>query len=562
MKLVLQQAIFAKKIMFKKCVVLVACLLSVALFVIAQSRPVKAVAPAKPKLVVGIVIDQMRWDYLYRFNALYSTGGFKRMLSQGFSCENTMVPYVPTYTAPGHTCIYTGSVPAIHGIVGNNWYDRSVDANVYCTDDATVETVGTNSAAGKMSPRNMWATTITDELRLSNNFKSKVIGISLKDRGAILPAGHSANAAYWYDNGKWITSSYYMNQLPTWVGKVNAQDLPAAYMAKDWNTLLPIEKYDMSSPDDEPYEKAIVGERTVTFPHHTLLINADKYEAFKYTPYAASYTFSFAKSAIENEKLGSGNATDFLAVSISSTDYIGHSFGPNSVEAEDAFLRLDKDLADFLTYLDNTVGKGNYLTFLTADHGVAHIPAFLAAHKIPGGTFSDDDILKELNQAINDKFDIKKGVVAVMNYQVYLNLPEIKKQDKDSKDITKLIIKTLKQKPYIINAVETEAIAISSLPEPQQKMFANGYNPKRSGDVLFTFKPGYFDGSPKGTTHGLWNPYDAHIPLLFYGWHIAPGKTNHETYMTDISATVAALLQIQMPSGCVGKVITYVMQEK
>ena len=566
MKVVLQQVIFAKKTMFKKCVVLLTGLLAAALIVTAQpsgGKPAKkTIAPAKPKLVVGIVVDQMRWDYLYRFNSLYSTGGFKRMLTQGFSCENTLVPYVPTYTAPGHTCIYTGSVPAIHGIVGNNWYDKSMEASVYCTDDGTVETVGSNSVAGKMSPRNMWTTTITDELRLASNFKSKVIGISLKDRGAILPAGHSANAAYWYDNGKWITSTWYMNQLPAWVAKVNAQNQPSAYMSKDWSTLLPLEKYDMSSPDDEPFEKAIAGEKTVTFPHHTSQITADKYEAFKYTPYAATYTFNFAKAAIENEKLGGGNATDFLAVSISSTDYIGHSFGPNSIEAEDAFLRLDKDLADFLTYLDNNLGKGNYLTFLTADHGVAHVPAFLAGHQIPGGTFNDADILKELNQAVSNKYDIKKAVVAVMNYQVYLNLPEIKKQDKDSKDITRLIIKTLKQKPYIINAVETEEIAASALPEPQKKMAINGYNPRRSGDILFTFKPGYFDGTAQGTTHGLWNPYDAHIPLLFYGWHIAAGKTNQETYMTDIAATVAALLQIQMPSGCVGKPITQVMQER
>ena len=544
------------------------CVLLISFHVTAQGQanrlPGKNKVPqlVKPKLVVGIVIDQMRWDYLYRFNTLYGPGGFKRMLAQGFSCENTLISYMPTYTAPGHTCIYTGSVPAIHGIVGNNWFDKNAGSNVYCTDDAGVNTVGSNSAAGKMSPRNMWATTITDELRLSNNFKSKVIGVSLKDRGAILPAGHSANAAYWYDNGKWITSSYYMNELPAWVANVNAKDLPAAYMSKDWNTLLPISKYDLSSADDQPYERAIAGEKTVTFPHKTSLINAEKYEAFKYTPYAASYTFDFARAAIENEKLGTGTATDFLAVSISSTDYIGHNFGPNSVEAEDAFLRLDTDIATFLTFLDATLGKGNYLTFLTADHGVAHVPAFLAEHKIPGGTFTDDDLIKELNGAIEEKFDIKKAILSVQNYQIYLNTTQIKKQDKDVKDITRLVIKMLKQKPYIINAVETEELAAATLPEPQKKMFVNGYNPRRSGEILFTFKPGYFDGGTKGTTHGLWNPYDAHIPLLFFGWNIQPGKTNRETYMTDIAATLAAALQIQMPSGCVGQVITEALRSK
>jgi predicted AlkP superfamily pyrophosphatase or phosphodiesterase len=502
----------------------------------------------------------MRWDYLYRFKDLYSANGFKRMLAQGFSCENTLIPYMPTYTAPGHTCIYTGSVPAVHGIVGNNWFDKTTGKIVYCTDDSTVQTVGSNSVAGKMSPVNMWATTITDELRLSNNFKSKVIGISLKDRGAILPAGHSANAAYWYDAGKWITSTYYMNELPQWVNNENAKDLPGAYMSKDWNTLLPIEKYDLSSADDKPYETPIRGEKTVTFPHKTSQLSAtDKYEAFKTTPYGATYTFDFAKAAIANEKMGTGAVTDFLAVSISSTDYIGHSFGPNSIEAEDAYLRLDKDIADFLQYLDATFGKGNYLTFLTADHGVAHVPGFLAEHKIPGGTISDLDLMTELNKAVEEKFGLKKAVLSIQNYQVYLNTDEMEKQQKDVKAITKTVISALKKKPNIVNAAETEDISSAGLPEPQKKMFGNGYNPKRSGDIMFTFKPGYFEGGSKGTTHGLWNPYDAHIPLLFFGWNIKYGKTNRETYMTDISATIAAMLQIQMPSGCVGKVITEVI---
>lgn len=512
----------------------------------------------RPKLVVGIVIDQMRWDFLYRYSELYSAHGFKRMINQGFSCENTFIPYMPTYTAPGHTCVYTGSVPAIHGIMGNNWYDKNTKRGVYCTDDSTVTSVGTTNAAGKMSPQNLWATTITDELRLSNNFKSKVIGIALKDRGAILPAGHSANAAYWYDGsiGKWITSTYYMNQLPAWVSRFNDKDLPAAYMAKDWNTLLPINKYDQSTTDNKPYERKINGEPTDTFPHRLSAIVADKYEAFRYTPYAASYTFEFARNTIENENLGNGSVTDFLAISISSTDYIGHNFGPNSVEVEDAYLRLDKDISDFLLYLDTKLGKGNYLTFLTADHGVAHVPAFLNEHKIPGGILNDDKIMKAINLEVKEKYGVDNVIVSVQNYQLYLNTAEIERKEKNASDITALIIRMLKQNPAIIDAIETSQISSSSLPVPQKTMFSNGYNPKRSGDILFTFKPGYFDGSTKGTTHGLWNPYDSHIPLLFYGWNIKHGKTNRETYMTDIAATVAAMLQIQMPNGCVGKVIT------
>ena len=523
-----------------------------------QSIKPAAAQITKPKLVVGIVIDQMRWDYLYRFNNLYQAKGFKRLIGQGFSCDNAMIPYTPSYTAVGHTCIYTGSVPAINGMVGNNWWDKGLNKNVYCTDDSTVSTVGNADDAGKMSPRNMWTTTITDELRLSNNFKSKVIGISLKDRGAILPAGHSANAAYWFDDngGKWISSTFYMKQLPDWVTNFNALDEPGKFMSKDWTTMLPINKYDLSTADDKPYEGIIKGETSATFPHKLSAIKDNKFNAFRYTPYANTFTFDFAKKAIENEHLGSNPVPDFLTVSVSSTDYIGHTFGPNSIEIEDTYLRLDKDIADFLQYLDQKLGKENYLIFLTADHGVAHIPGFLAEHNLPGGTFSENDLAKEINQQIETKFDVKNIVSSLQNYQVYLNYNEVEKQGKDKDSINKQVIKILKQKPFIINAFETNKIMQVPIVEPQRSMMINGFNAKRSGDIQFSFKPGYFDGGKTGTTHGLWNPYDAHIPLLFFGWKVPQGKTNREVYMTDIAATIAAMLQIQMPSGCVGKVIT------
>jgi predicted AlkP superfamily pyrophosphatase or phosphodiesterase len=510
-----------------------------------------------PKLVVGLVIDQMRWDYLYRFRDLYDEGGFKRLLREGFSAENTMVPYVPTYTAVGHTCIYTGSVPAYTGIVGNNWFDKTTGKGVYCTDDSTVNTVGNTGKAGRMSPANMWVTTITDELQLSNNFKSKVIGIALKDRGSILPAGHSANAAYWYDGGKWITSTHYMNELPAWVEQFNQKDLAGKYMSKDWNTILPMNSYYLSTADDKSYENAIKGETTVTFPHKLSSIpDGIKYESFRTTPFANTFTFDFARAAIENEKLGSNTVTDFLAVSISSTDYIGHAFGPNSVEIEDTYLRLDKDIANFLKYLDTKLGKGTYTVFLSADHAVAHIPAFLEEHKIPGGNFEDSDLRKELNRIIETDFGVPNIVQSLQNYQVYLNTDELVKLGKDVAAVKKAVIEVLQAKRFIITAYETDKLATITLPEPQKTMLANGYNTKRSGDIQFTLKPGYFDGGKKGTTHGLWNPYDAHIPCVFFGWGVKAGKTNREVYMTDIAPTIAALLQIQMPNGCVGKVIT------
>ena len=518
---------------------------------------------ARPKLVVGIVVDQMRWDYLYRYYNRYSSNGFKKLITQGYSFENTFIPMVPTYTAVGHSSIYTGATPSTNGIVGNNWFEKTTKKSMYCTDDSTAQGVGNNDNAGKMSPKNLWTTTITDELRLSNNFESKVIGIALKDRGAILPAGHSANAAYWYDdkNGKWITSNYYMQQLPEWVNAFNQKDNAGNYMKQDWNTLYPINTYTQSTADNQEYELALPGLQTPTFPQKLSGITTSlKYSTFKYTPGAATFTFDFAKKAIENEKLGGGKVTDFLTVSISSTDYMGHSFGPNSIEAEDTYLRLDKDIADFINYLDGKMGKNNYLIFLSADHGAAHVPGFLKAHNIDAGVFSDNIIFQQLNKMIEDNFSTKNAVLSVLNYQIYIDQVKLKNEGKDVNAVKNIITESLKTYPFIINAFETEKLNSTTLGEPIKTMLANGFTPTRSGDIQFIVKPGYFDGGLKGTTHGLWNPYDSHIPLLFYGWNIKPGKTNRETYMTDISPTLAALLHIQMPSGSVGKVLGEVIR--
>lgn len=515
-----------------------------------------AQAQKGPKLVVGIVVDQMRPDYLTRFYDRFGNDGFKRLLTKGFRCENTFIPYTPTYTACGHTCIYTGSVPALHGIVGNNWYDKEKKKNVYCTDDDTAQTVGAASVAGRMSPRNMWATTVTDELRLSTNFRSKVIGIALKDRGAILPAGHTANAAYWFDNanGGWISSTHYMQALPGWVNALNAKRLPDAYMAKPWNTLYPIETYAQSTADAKPYENgAAVG--GPAFPHRTDTIRTDKYEDFRTTPYGNTLTVDMAEAAVEGESLGTRGNTDFLTVSFSSTDYIGHSFGPNSVEIEDAYLRLDKDLTRFFAFLDEKIGKGQYLVFLTADHAVAHVPGFAKEHKLPAGLSNTTAIRNNLNEALQKEFGVSNLVVSVINYQVHLSNEAIASNKLDKAAVKRTIIKTLMAQPGVLRAVDLENLPAAALPHPVEMMLANGYNQKLSGELQFIYKSGWFDGSDRGTTHGSWNPYDAHIPLLWYGWNIKAGSSTQEVYMTDIAPTVAALLHIQMPSASIGKVI-------
>ena len=514
----------------------------------------------RPKLVVGIVVDQMRWDFLYRYYSRYGNTGFKRLLGNGFSCENTFIPYTPTVTAAGHTCIYTGSVPAIHGIVGNDWHDKLTQKKVYCSEDNSVSTVGNDGVNGKQSPKNLLVTTIGDEIRLATNFKSKVIGVALKDRGSILPAGHSANAAYWYDvtTGNWITSTYYMNTLPKWVSDFNGKKLVNGYYEQGWNTTYPIDSYTQSTGDEKDYENKPFGADQTKFPYRFKQFEGKNYQLIATTPYGNTMTFEMARAALDNEQLGKGAETDMLCVSLSSTDYVGHSFGPNSIETEDTYLRLDRDLGAFITYLDEKVGVGQYTLFLSADHGVAHVPGFMKENRLPGGLFNEAELIKTLNSKLKETFLLDKAVSGILNYQIHLNHNAIDSANADEKAIAAWIVKYVQQNDAVSQVFALKDIATTPLNAKMKEMLTNGYYPTRSGDIQIVLKPGYIEayGSGKaGTTHGLWAPYDAHIPCLFYGWGIRQGHTNRETYMTDIAATITSLLHVQMPSGCVGKVV-------
>jgi len=520
---------------------------------------------AKPKLVVGIIVDQMRWDYLYRFYDVYKpNGGFKRFLTEGFSCDNTFVPYLPTVTACGHTCVYTGSVPAIHGITGNNWFDNNTHKTVYCTDDKSVQTVGSNTVeAGQMSPNNLWVTTVTDELRLATNFQSKVIGLSIKDRGSILPAGHAANAAYWYDykTGNFITSTYYMKELPSWMQEFNNKKLVDSFYEKNWNPSLSKETYEkLCDTDGNFYESKPFGKDALTLPYHLAQYKGKDYSKIANTPFANNLLESAAEAAIHAEQLGKHGVTDFLAVSFSSPDYIGHAFGPDSWEQLDTYARLDQTLGNLFDYLDKTVGKNQYTVFLTSDHAGAHIPEFLQKHNIPGGRWDDAEIMKEVTTYLKQQFNQSNLINAVMEDDIYLNHVLIDSLKLDGAVIKKSIIHHLIKKDPVLNVIDKHNAAEAPVPAKLREMVTNGYNPKRSGDLQIIMKAGVLDAGKTGMSHGAWNPYDSHIPLVWYGWGIKHGNTTKETYMTDIAATVAALLKIQMPNGCIGKVIGEVIK--
>ena len=516
----------------------------------------------RPKLVIGLMIDQMRWDYLYRFADRYGNDGFKRILNEGFSCENTIINYIPTYTAIGHSSVYTGSVPSIHGIAGNDWIIQSTGQNMYCTQDDNVHGVGTTGAEGKQSPRNLLVSTITDQLKLATNFQSKVIGLSIKDRGGILPAGHFADAAYWFESksGNWISSTFYMKNLPSWVTNFNSKKLPEKYLKEDWNTLYPIHTYTNSISDDNIYEGKWAGEKAPTFPRKTSELMKDAgYELIKTTPQGNTFTLDFAKATIEHENLGHNptNNTDFLCVSLSATDYIGHRYSLSAVEIEDTYLRLDRDIADFLKYLDNTVGKGNYTFFLTSDHAASYNPLYYTDQRGNGGYLFTRQIQRELNEELNEKIGEDKIVKSLMNYQVHLDYKLIEAKNLDLDDIKKVIIHNLNRQDGIAYVVDMESNQNMFIPERIREKIINGYNRKNSGAIQIVAEPQWYSGTPRGTgtTHGVWSAYDSHIPLVFMGWGIKHGVTNKEVQNIDIAPTIASLLHIMEPNGNIGKPI-------
>lgn len=530
-------------------------LLTQALFA-QESKPL-----SRPKLVVGLMVDQMRWDYLYRYYDRYQEGGFRRLLQEGFSNENTYIDHLPTVTAIGHSCVYTGSVPAITGITGNDFIIEQTGKRMYCAEDSTVQGVGTSGKGGQMSPKNLLVSTVTDELKLATNFRSKVIGIAFKDRSSIMPAGHFADAAYWFDDqANWITSNYYMNDLPAWVKKFNSEKRTTNYLKDGWNTLYPANTYLQSNPDDNPYEGPMKGTTRPILPINAETLAKNGPRIIYSTPFGNTFTLDFAKETINQEQLGNNPAKvpDFLAISLSSTDAIGHQYGVNALEVEDMYLRLDQDLANFFHFLDEKIGAGEYMFFLTADHGASHNNPFYIDHKGSGG-YINTEALKDLDQLLLDKFGTDQLIRVFQNDQVHLNQLLITEKDLDEKSIRSFLVDYLRKVPGIAFAVDMDKVGSSAVPQPIRERIINSYHYKRSGVIQIIFDPQWKTGSPKqtGTGHSAWNPYDAHIPLLWMGWGIPHGSSNEVVSMCDIAPTIAAMLHIQEPNGNVGKPIRF-----
>lgn len=519
----------------------------------------------KSKLVVGIIVDQMRYDYLTRFKDKYGDGGFKRLLSSGFSLENAHYNYIPTYTAVGHTSVFTGTTPSNHGIIGNHWYDKYEKKSIYCVDDSRYKTVGNDGDGGKKSPYRLYTTTITDQLKLAQNMQGKTIGIGIKDRSAILPAGHTANAAYWFDGGskgQWISSSFYMDALPNWVNEFNNSGKVDTYLAQPWETLYDINTYTESIADDNNFEQTFKGEERPVFPHDipSLRSKNNNYSIIKAIPAGNSFTTDFAIAAINGENLGQDNITDFLTLSYSSTDYVGHQFGVASKEVEDTYLRLDKDLENFLNFLDKKVGKDNYTVFLTADHAAVQVPSYLKSVKIPANYFSAKKFKDFLNEITKKHFNATNFIENFSNFQIFFNKEAIEKKNLTVKEVAEVISTNVIDFTGVYKVATAETMQRASFNSGILNSLQNGYNQKFSGDVLIIPNPSTIIYPEKGSTHGSGYSYDTHVPIIFYGNGITNGSSNKRYEIIDIAPTIANLLQIEFPNGCTGKVVNEVLE--
>ena len=519
---------------------------------------------AQPKIVVGIVVDQMRYDYITRFWDKFAEDGFKELVSEGFNLRNTHFNYIPTYTGPGHASVFTGTTPGTHGIISNNWYNKFENESVYCVGDPSVEPVGTASEAGEMSPHRLITTTVADENRLHTQMRAKTIGIGLKDRGAILPGGHTANAAYWFhgaDEGKWITSSYYMTELPAWVQEFNRSQAAESYL-KPWTTFSDIAMYEESGVDVNLYEGGFQGKKEASFPYDLEKLAAANggFDILKATPYGNSLTTDFAIAALEGEDLGQDKFTDFLTISYSSTDYVGHNFGVNSKEIQDTYIRLDAELARLLEALNEQVGEGNYTIFLTSDHGGVHVPAYLESVKIPGGYFDYPKFNGDLKTFLNEKYGSQDLIKNISNSQIFFNYEEVQKNDISRAELQEEIAHFVLQYEQVNGVFTRQQLESTSFTEVIASAVDKGFHQKRSGDVVVLLEPSVISYSGTGSTHGSGNNYDTHAPLIFYGKGIRQGSSVERTEIVDIAPTISALLGIPFPNGSTGRPLEMVLE--
>ena len=511
-----------------------------------------------PRLVVGIVVEQMRSDYLSRFWDKFGEGGFKRLVNGGTYCSNASFSHFYTQTAPGYATIYTGSAPASHGIVANEWYDRQTNRTITAAGDETVRTVGGAFEAGRFSPRQLLPTTVGDELRLSNFKLSRVFSVSLDPASAVLAGGHTANGAFWYDdeNGTWATSSYYMQRLPDWMEIKNAERHADKYLEMTWDTSFPVLEYIGS--DESAYETGIAGR--FVFPYVLPEIAGrmsfrDRYRMLKQTPFGNTLTKDLAIATIIHENLGKGRNTDMIAISFAATEHIGNAFGPISVEVEDAFVKLDRDLEHLLQFIDEHVGRQNTLIFLTSNHGAAMPPGYVEYSKAPAGTFNANSAISLLRSYLNALYGNGDWISGYFGQQLYLNTDLIESLELKLEDVREAVAQFLIQFTGVSNTLTATTLQHSQFTEGYRRNMQNNFYPRRSGCVFINLHPGWVERSNHATAHNSAYPYDTRVPLIWYGWNVRRNLIIRPIDMTDVATTISAMLNIMVPNAATGAVI-------
>jgi len=530
-------------------------LLVVSQSIVAQKR--KGIPPETPKLIISIVVEDMRYDYLYRYWDNFEEGGFKKLINEGTLCRNAEYDYLLTQTSPGLATIGTGCEPEVHGVVSDKWFERLPNKTVTSVTDDKVTTIGIAENRYPNSPVQLLTTTFSDELKLFNNQRSKVIGISLKPEAAILSTGHLANAAYWFDGvtGNWVTSSYYCDSLPTWVQNFNAKKFPDIYIEREWLPLLAEENYRFGSVMVKDKNVGFDSENKFMRKVSTIAHKDDKYGVLKATPYGISLTKDFAISAILDEHLGEDDFTDFLSIDFASTSEISMACGPNSIELEDLYIRLDRELAHFLEFIDNNIGKENVLIFLTSDHGTAYSPEYLTNLKIPSGEFNADRAIMLLGTYLNAIYDKGKWVSDYQNKQIYLNRSLIEDSGLKLNDVQEVVAQFMVQFTGVANATTAATLIETHFSHGVFASMQNSFNQKRSGDVMLNLEPGWIEKGKYLTTANSSNNYDVHVPLIWYGWKIKRSKIDRKVGIQDIAPTISTFLEIPLPNGCTGDVI-------
>jgi len=511
--------------------------------------------PDKPKLVIGIVVEEMKYDQLEKLRDKLSENGIKRLINEGTYFKNASYQYMLTQSAPVHATISTGAEPSFHGITADDWYVPLKNELINCTKDLTVNSVGGSFETGLHSPVNLLVSTFSDELQMSTNRKSKAFGVGLRESSAIFMAGHAANAAYWFDNttGTWMSSTYYISSLPAWVNDFNAMKFSDTYLNSVWSPLKPASYYVDCLPDSNDFEAGF--NHMNYFPYDLKKLRAkNDYSLLRETPFGNSLTANFAIRLLQNEQLGKHDVTDYLSICFSATDYIGHRFGPSSVEMGDAILRLDEDIKNLLNYVNDSIGKKNVLIYFTAAHGISEIPTVLEKNRIPSGYFKQNQALQLLRSYLNAVYGEGNWVKGYSEKQIFLNRTLIEDARLSLDDVQKKVARFLVQFTGVEAAYPYSAFEANDFGNGNLKRIINNFSPQRSGDVIVILNPGWVDqATDYVTNHNSPYEYDSHVPLIWYGWSVNRATVTRQVNMTDIAATLSTLCKVPYPNACTGE---------